>query len=263
MFFDTHAHYSPDDGPFQDWTGRAFDARVRRILLCATGWDETCFLQGCAAAAEGVFFAAGIHPQEAERESSHAPEEFRRFLADPRCLAVGEIGLDYYYTPESREAQKKLLAGFLDLALEADKPVIIHCRDREDRGPAYEDACELLKPFSDRGGRILLHAFSGSPEMLQLFLPAGAYFGVGGMLTFKKADNIRTVVSHMPMDRILLETDSPYLAPVPFRGKPNHPALLPYVASFLAAERGMTAEQIEELTTHNAETFFRLPSGED
>ena len=97
--------------------------------------------------------------------------------------------------------------------------------------------------------------------MLKLFLPAGAFFGVGGMLTFKKADNIRAVVAQMPLDRILLETDSPYLAPVPFRGKPNHPALLPHVAAFLASERGMATEQIETLTSHNAETFFRLPAG--
>ncbi len=262
MLFDTHAHYSEEDGPFDAWIQRAQNANVPFVLLCSSGWENSHLSKTCAESAENVYFAAGIHPQEAALAGERDYLEYAWFPAECRkCAAIGEIGLDYYYETAPREIQKRVFRDFLGMAREYKIPAVVHCRDQQDSGPAYEDAWELLAPFAERGGRFVLHAFAGSPEWQKRFESIGAMFGVGGMLTFKKADNIRQVVSQMSMDRIMLETDSPYLAPVPFRGKTNHPALVPYIAQALADLKGISAEEAEKITTENALNFFRIPKG--
>ena len=259
-FFDTHTHYSVEDGPFPEWYARAVSAGVPYMLICSSGWENTTLSASCAAFAPEIYFAAGIHPQEAgsEAEKLHSPAEYGTFTADPKCLAVGEIGLDYYYENAPASVQRELFESFLQLALATGKPAVIHCRDKGDTGPAYDHAWEHLKAFSGRGGRFILHAFSGSVTWLERFLELGACFGVGGMVTFKKAENIRELVRRMPLERILLETDAPYLAPVPYRGKPNHPALLPCTASAFACLRGLSEEEAARRTLENALRFFRL-----
>lgn len=261
--FDTHTHYSTEDGPFPEWYARAVSAGVPYMLICSSGWENTALSASCAALDPRIFFAAGIHPQEAgsEEEKVHAAEEYSVFTTDPKCAAVGEIGLDYYYENAPGSVQRELFESFLQLALSTGKPAVIHCRDKGDTGPAYDHAWEHLKPFSERGGRFVLHAFSGSVPWLERFLTLGAFFGVGGMVTFKKAENIRELVRRMPLDRILLETDAPYLAPVPHRGKPNHPALLPCTASAFASLRGLTEEEAAERTLENAIRFFGIGKG--
>ncbi|MBO4491658.1 MAG: TatD family hydrolase [Lentisphaeria bacterium] len=261
--FDTHTHYSGEDGPFPEWYARAAAAGVPYMLICSSGWENTALSKACAAHAPEISFAAGIHPQEAgsEAEKLHPAEDYAEFTADPKCAAVGEIGLDYYYENAPESVQRELFDSFLRLALTTGKPAVIHCRDKSDSGPAYEHAYEHLKAFSRRGGRFVLHAFSGSVPWLERFLELGAFFGVGGMVTFKKADNIRELVLRMPPDRILLETDAPYLAPVPHRGKPNHPALLPCTAAAFASLRGLTVEEAAELTLENAFRFLGIGKG--
>ena len=261
--FDTHTHYSAEDGPFPEWYARAVSSGVPCMLICSSGWENTLLSQSCAAFAPEIGFAAGIHPQEAgsEEEKLHSPAEYAVFTRDPKCLAIGEIGLDYYYENAPAAVQRALFDAFLRLALSSDKPAVIHCRDKGDTGPAYDHAWEHLKDFAGRGGRFVLHAFSGSVPWLERFLELGAFFGVGGMVTFKKAENIRELVRRMPLDRILLETDAPYLAPVPHRGKPNHPALLPCTASAFALLRGLTEEEAAEKTLENALRFFGMEKG--
>ena len=258
-FFDTHAHfYAPDDGDFAPWFQRAAEAGVTRVLLATSGWENTTDSANCANATKGAYFSAGIHPHEAETETSHDLRDYLTFLKQEKCVAAGEIGLDYYYEISGAEKQREVFETFLNLALECDKPAIIHCRDKADSGPAYDHAYEHLSAFAAKGGRFVLHSFAGSPQWVEKFDQLGAWFGVGGMVTFKAAENIRTIVRLMPTDRILMETDSPYLAPVPFRGKRNHPALMPNITETLALCQCRTAEEMAAIALDNALRFFRI-----
>lgn len=258
-FFDTHAHYSSaEDGEFALWFQRAADAGVTRVLLATSGWDNTSESAACANAVDGAYFSAGIHPHEAATETAHDHREYLTFLQQKKCVAAGEIGLDYFYDISPGKEQREVFETFLSLALECDKPAIIHCRDKADSGPAYDHAFEHLSAFADKGGRFVLHSFAGSPQWVKKFEKIGAGFGVGGMVTFKAAENIRTIVRLMPVDRIMMETDSPYLAPVPFRGKRNHPALMPNITETLALCQCRTAEEMAQITTDNALRFFGI-----
>lgn len=257
--FDTHAHLGDDGCPDEAaFYRRAEAAGVPWILLCGSDLDSSRRAAGFASHFERVFFAAGLHPLDVEKHPGEAAE-FEAFADAPRFVAVGEIGLDYYYEAETREKQLAVFRSFLDLALRLDRPAVVHTRDRDGGTTAYDDAYAILSDFAGAGGRFVLHSFAGSVADLERFAALGAYFGCGGMVTFKKADNIRSLALRYPEDRILLETDSPYLAPVPFRGKENHPEYLPWTARSLAALRGWSVERTASMTTANAKRFFRIP----
>ena len=182
--------------------------------------------------------------------------DFSCFRGHPKLAAVGELGLDYYYDSSPREQQKQVLEYFLTLALDWQLPVVIHIRDQENCDQAYFDAYERLKDFASGGSKMVIHCFSGTPEWAEKFLSLGAYLGVTGMVTFRKGDNIRELARLIPDDRLLLETDSPYLAPVPMRGNPNHPGWLYFVAKAVSECRGVTVSEILELTSGNARSFY-------
>lgn len=264
--FDTHFHYSTEDTPEQ--YQQAIQACLRetdgiplpeRLYLLANGGDyeESCRARDFARAIPDAWFAAGVHPHCAESDT-HPLTDFTPLLADPQCAAVGEIGLDYFYDQAPRKQQRQVLENFLELALQTSLPAVLHCRDREDEWGAYDDLYKALQPFADAGGRMVIHCFAGTPEWAEKFLALGASLGVTGMVTFSRADNIREVLRMIPDDRLLIETDAPYLAPVPHRGKPNTPGYLPLIAARIAREKGRSVEEIAQLTTANALTFFRL-----
>jgi len=165
----------------------------------------------------------------------------------PSLRALGEIGLDYYYSRETREAQLKLFGEQLELARTKDLPVVIHTRE------ADEDTVALLKEIPSRG---IIHCYTGTPEYAKRFLDLGFYISFSGIVTFRAADNVRASVKVVPDDRILIETDSPFLAPVPMRGQPNEPAFLRHTCEFLRTFRGMSAEDFAELTFSNAERIL-------
>ena len=257
--FDTHAHLGDDGCPDEaEFYRRAEEAGVPWILLCGSDLESSRRAAGFASRFRRVFFAAGLHPLDVEKSPGRA-EEFEAFADAPRFAAVGEIGLDYYYEAETRQRQLGVFRDFLELALRLDRPAVVHTRDKDGSSLAYDDAYALLSDFAGRGGRFVLHSFAGSLADLDRFAALGAFFGCGGMVTFKKADNIRALALRYPEDRLLLETDSPYLAPVPFRGKENHPCYLPWTARALAALRGWSTERTATLTTSNAKRFFRIP----
>ena len=257
--FDTHAHLGDDGCPDEAaFYRRAEAAGVPWILLCGSDLDSSRRAAGFASHFDRVSFAAGLHPLDVEKHPGEAAE-FEAFADAPRFVAVGEIGLDYYYEAETREKQLAVFRSFLDLALRLDRPAVVHTRDRDGSSLAYDDAYAILSDFAGAGGRFVLHSFAGSVADLERFAALGAYFGCGGMVTFKKADNIRALALRYPEDRILLETDSPYLAPVPFRGKENHPEYLPWTARSLAALRGWSVDRTASMTTANAKRFFRIP----
>ena len=251
MFFDTHAHY--DDG--------RFDADRESLLAALPGKGVGCVVNCGSDAASSrrslelaarfphVYAAAGIHPESAGEYTSDDLAAVERMLGEEKAVAVGEIGLDYHYEDAApRETQLELLRIQLRLAVEKNLPVVIH--DRE----AHADSLMAVKEVP--GLRGVFHCYSGSVEMAAELARLGWYFSFGGAVTFKNARKAPEVIASLPPERILLETDCPYLAPVPFRGKRCDSSLLPYTAAAIAAFRGVTAEEIELLTWRNACRFF-------
>ena len=175
---------------------------------------------------------------------------------DQQLAAVGELGLDYFYEQSEREVQRSVFAEFLELALQWRRPAIVHIRDKEESSAAYEDAEALLRDFSAAGGSFVVHCFAGTPAEAETFLAMGGYLGVTGMVTFRRAENIREVLKLIPDERLLIETDSPYLAPVPHRGAQNHPGYLGLIAARVAEVRGCSTPELAALTFQNACRFF-------
>ncbi|MBR2508866.1 MAG: TatD family hydrolase [Lentisphaeria bacterium] len=260
IFFDTHYHHKEGvDFAAEIAVFRAEMAANDKLCMITLGGSltESIVAQKVANSAENVWFCAGVHPHCAAEFLSQGGD-FDELENDPKCCAVGEIGLDYFYDFSDEESQKKVFAYFLERALAKNMPAVIHVRDKDDSVKAYEDAYDLLSVFAAKGGRFELHSYAGNIEFLEKFSNLGAYFSVNGMVTFKKADNIRMNLQKMPLDRLLIETDSPYLAPVPHRGKENRPVLVQFVAQKAADELQMSLADFCELTAKNAEKFFNI-----
>ncbi len=232
-----------------------------RMLACGGDYVESLRSQAFAEMIPEACCAVGVHPHQAAEYLANRAD-FRIFRDKPKVVAIGELGLDYYYETSAPCAQQQVLEEFLDLALEWDLPAVIHLRDKDGAEQVYEDAYRLLEAFARRGGRFEIHSFAGTPGWAERFLALGAYCGVNGMVTFKRADNIRAGLQAIPLERLLLETDSPYLAPVPHRGEQNHPGFLPLIAARTAAEKGVSTEELAQITTANGMLFFRLPETE-
>ena len=270
--FDTHFHFSGDTTPAEYLN--LVDADMARagersgltetpeLWLVSVGGDylESVRAKAFASVTPRCFFAAGVHPHEAAAFLAER-RDFAVFRDDPKLVAAGELGLDYYYELSDRAAQRQVFAEFLDLALSWDRPAIVHLRDRDGAEDAYREGAELLEPFARRGGRFVIHCYAGSREYMDRFLGMGAYVGVTGMATFRAAENIRAMLAAIPDDRLLIETDSPYLAPVPFRGSANTPGMLPLVAAEAARVRGTTVDELALLTWRNACEFYRIDGG--
>ncbi len=268
QLFDTHFHF------YGEVSAQAYIENVRlelrspkqlaagevdTLLLNAVGGDylESCRAREFAHNTPDAVYSCGVHPHQAENFLAQK-EDFSCFRGDPLLKAVGELGLDYFYDYSDREAQRKVFGEFLALALEWDLPAIVHIRDKEDTFDAYSDAYSMLEPFASAGGRFVIHCYAGNQHWAEKFLAAGARFGVTGMVTFKKAQNIRENLKYIPLDRLFIETDSPYLAPIPHRGKENHPGYLIHVAAAAAAEYGMSTEEFAKVTTGNGKVFFGI-----
>jgi TatD DNase family protein len=244
---DTHAHLEACAGPVHEIVERAYEAGVERILAVGSTID-TCRIALAAADAEaGVFAILGIHPHEADREGRRL-DELRPLLAHPRAVAVGEIGLDFYRDRAPRDRQLALFEAELDLAAELGKPVVIHSRAADD------ETADALQGF---GGNVVLHCFS-SPALLPVALERGYYVSFAGNVSFPNASELRLAASQVPADRILAETDSPYLAPLPVRGRPNEPANVMHTLAALAGARGEDPAELEAQIDANASTAFRL-----
>ena len=252
MYFDTHAHY--DD--------KAFDADRRELLsaLPASGVDAVidpgCDLSSSAQArglAEEfpyIYFAAGIHPEELSGLPADWISQITRIADSPKCVAIGEVGLDYYWDVSQKELQKRIFEAQLVLANSLDLPVIIH--DRE----AHGDCFEIVSRHRENRG--VFHCYSGSAEMASELLKMGWYLGFDGPITYKNARKAVEVLTITPLDRILIETDSPYLSPVPMRGKRNDSGNLRYVVDKIAEVKGISPEEVAFATSQNAKILFRL-----
>ena len=266
--FDTHFHFDGKE-TFAEFLRRTYDdlalaaenfnCKPEKVLMLCAGSDfeESCRAKKFADNAGEVFFAAGIHPHAAAGYLQ-TPQDFSIFKDQKKLLAVGEIGLDYFYDFSDQTSQKKVLEEFLALALAWDKPAMLHLRDKDDSRQVYDDALAMLADFSAAGGRFVIHCYAGNAADAEKFLAMGGFFGVTGMYTFKAANNIREAIAVIPDERLLIETDSPYLAPVPFRGRSNTPGMVALVAQSLGASRQMTPEKAAEIFTANGRRFYRI-----
>jgi TatD DNase family protein len=244
---DTHAHLEAGADPAHKLVERARSAGVTRILAVGSTVETCRAALATAEAEEGVFAIIGIHPHEAASEGDRL-EELRPLLTHPRCVAVGETGLDFYRDHAPRDRQLALFEAELDLATELDKPVVIHTRAAD--GPT----ADALQRF---GGTVVLHCFS-SPSLLPVALDRGYYVSFAGNVTFPNASELRLAATQVPADRILAETDTPYLAPQPMRGRPNEPAYVQHTLAALAAARGEDAAELEARIEVNAAAAFGL-----
>ena len=252
MFFDTHAHYDDNrfDADRDELLAAMPAAGVGYILV--PGCDVRSSERALALAErwDFIYAAVGIHPEDMGGCLEDDLTRIAELTTRKRCVAVGEIGLDYYWDAEHKEEQKALFARQLELALERDLPVIVH--DRE----AHGDCLELVSRYE--GLRGVFHCFSGSAEMAELLLKRGWYLGFDGPITYKNARRALEVLALCPLDRMLLETDSPYLSPVPMRGRRNDSRNLCYIAQTIAEVKGVMPEEIAAATAENGKRLFGI-----
>ncbi len=254
MIFDTHAHYDDE----------AFDTD-RQELLESFSWNEIGYVVNVSfdlASSEKtialtrqypfVYGAVGVHPNDVAKITSADMVLLRQMALENKIVAIGEIGLDYYYPEPERELQKSWFVKQMELARELKMPIVVHSRD------AAKDTVDLMQEMyaAEIGG--VVHCFSYSKEVAREILDMGFYIGIGGVVTFKNARKLREALEEIPLDRIVLETDSPYLAPEPFRGQRNSSLNLPYVVKAIAEIKGTTCEEVTEVTEQNAKTLYRI-----
>lgn len=249
--FDSHAHY--DDARFSEDVCDLLDTLpekgVSGVISCGVNAESTRFAQALAQKYDYIYAAAGFHPLNLEDVPENAETVLRELLKDPKTVAIGEIGLDYHYEKESRTEQLALFEMQLRLAKELDLPVIVH--DRE----AHDDTLRLLKEIQPTG---VVHCFSGSVEMAKEILKLDMYIGLGGAVTFKNAVKPVEVAAMVPAERLLLETDAPYMTPVPFRGKRCDSSLIAYTAARIAEIRGVDTRALCTQTEINTRRLFRI-----
>ncbi|HEX8719761.1 MAG TPA: TatD family hydrolase [Pyrinomonadaceae bacterium] len=257
MFVDSHAHIDGEefDADRDEVVARAREAGVRAILNVGTGDPHGGNFERALAVAqkyEGVYFAVGVHPHDAKLYDDAAERRVADLLrGGTRAVALGEIGLDYHYDHSPRDVQREVFARQLRLAQSLSLPVIIHSRE------ADEETLKILRAEyagAARGG--VMHCFGGGPDLAQGALALGFHISFAGNVTFKKADALREVASTVPPDRLLVETDCPYLAPVPHRGRRNEPAYVVETARFLASLRGVGHEELGRATSENFARLF-------
>ncbi|MGM9521884.1 MAG: TatD family hydrolase [Oscillospiraceae bacterium] len=252
MFFDTHAHYDDEkfDADRDELLASMEAAGVELIVDPASDIASAEKARGIAERFAFVYFAAGVHPHEAQAAAPEYLHRVRELAAHPKCVAIGEIGLDYHYDFSPRDVQRQVLEEQLCLAEELNKPVIIHERE------ACADCMDIL--HRHRGLRGVVHCYSGSWETARELLDMGWYISFTGAVTFKNARRPVEVVSKLPLDRLMIETDSPYMAPVPCRGERNSSLLLHFIAERIAEIRGVTTEEIARATAENGRRFFNI-----
>ena len=278
-YTDTHAHYfdrkfDPNPHNFNDkfnkyggadtlLTDPDFLSKVAAVINVGTNLQNSRTAVDMAGKYPYMAAAVGIHPEDAQGLPDGTPLDpekelsaLRAWVSDParrkadKIVAIGEIGFDYHWQPMDKELQRAFFEGQMQIAADTGLPVIIH--DREAHGDSFE---VILKYPTVKG---VFHAYGGSAEMARELTRRGWYIGFGGVATFKNAERVRSVVASVELSKLLLETDCPYMAPVPFRGKLNHSGLIPHIAEVIAPLRGLTVEELAEVTSRNAEALFGL-----
>lgn len=257
MLIDTHAHidYKDFDSDRDQIIERAKQAGVHSLIQIALGPDTEKIEKAYQLIQNhpSFYMAVGLHPHDADQYTPEIHEVIRSYLQMTRVVALGEIGLDYHYDNSERGNQRNCFSSLMDLAIEEKKPICIHTRE------AFDDTLGLTQQkdiFQKVGG--VIHCFTGNASQAKAFLDLGAFISFSGIVTFPKATEIQDAVKVVPLDRILIETDCPFLAPVPYRGKRNEPSFLTEVAKTVASLKGISVNELAQITSNNAKGLFRL-----
>ena len=254
MIFDSHAHY--DDAQFDDdrmdVLSHLKDAGVAKVVNISNGWDDLLKTLELIKQVPFLYGTVGIHPCKVSELNDERMEQMRDFCSGDKIVAVGEIGLDYYWMSDPKEVQKEWFIRQLRLAKEVNLPVVIHSRD------ASQDTFDIMKAehAGTTGG--VIHCYSGSVEMAREYVKMGYFLGIGGVVTFKNSKTLKKVAAEIPLEHIVIETDCPYLAPTPYRGKRNSSAYLPMVVEEIARLRGISPEEVERVTYENALRLYSI-----
>ena len=250
--FDTHAHYADSafDDDRKEILERLPSQGIELVMLASAGIEDTIINSELASEYGYIYAAAGVHPENEDNTPENYIDIVRNTIkSNPKIKAVGEIGLDYHYDGYDRDRQILLFTQQLELAQELELPVIVHSRE------AWEDTMEILKKYRPRG---VVHCFSGSAEIAAEILKLGMYIGFTGVLTFKNAKKAIRAVEAIPADRLLLETDCPYMAPVPFRGKRCDSSMIPYTAEKMAEIKGFSTQEMIDIACTNGKKLFDI-----
>ena len=253
MIFDSHAHYDSShfDEDRHELLSSMQENGVGTIVNSGADWDSVTEVVELAQQYPFVYAAVGLHPDEVGSLNEERFAYLKTQCQKEKVVAVGEIGLDYYWDNEAHDVQKKWFIRQLELARELDLPGIIHSRD------AAEDTMKIMKEHA-QGLRGVIHCFSYSKELAREYVKMGFHIGVGGVVTFKNGKKLKEIVEEIPLDRILLETDCPYLAPVPFRGKRNSSVYIKYIAEEIATIKGITYDDVVAQTEQNGKMLFGI-----
>lgn len=252
MIIDTHCHLDDEsfDSDFKQTLERATSAGIEKIVIPGASINDLPKAAKISQNHENIYFAAGIHPYHTDELDISILDEYAK---SPKCVAIGECGLDYYRLPESgideyKSRQKEVFAAQIELAIKHKKPIIIHARE------ANEDCYSMLKERQNELVGGIMHCFNASPIFLDL--SENFYYGIGGVLTFKNEKKLGEILPKIPKERLLIETDAPYLAPVPKRGGRNEPAFCAFVRDKMSEILGIPSDEIEQITSQNAKRLF-------
>ena len=254
MLIDTHSHIDMENykDRFEEVLQTAKEYGVEKIVI--PGVEPSGFerILSLCEKYENIYGAVGIHPEEVNYFDENSEKLLKEYLKHEKIIAVGEIGLDYYWDKSQTAKQKEIFEKQILIAKEAKKPVLVH--DRE----AHQDTFEILKKTNAAEIGVVMHCFSGSPEFAAECVKEGFYIALGGVTTFKNAKKAKEVAKTVPLDRLLLETDAPYMTPVPYRGKENQPAYVKFVAQEIANLRNISFEEVAKATTENAQRLLKI-----
>lgn len=249
---DTHSHINMIKGlSLDEIIKNAFDNGIDKIIVPSAYPADMENIMDLVNKYDNVYGMLGIHPSEVKSWDDSFIEKIKNYAKNSKIAAIGEIGLDYYWDKSFNDLQKEVFIKQIKLANELNLPIDIH--DRE----AHKDTYDIIQEHNN-GSKVIMHCFSGSVEFTRECVKAGFYLGIGGVVTFKNAIKMKEVAKDIPLERILLETDAPYLTPVPFRGKENQPAYVKYVSEEIASLRGISVEEVAQITTENAKTVFNI-----
>lgn len=249
---ETHCHldYLKDD-ELKVILNKSLEHCIEKIVTIAVAPNNLQKVRELTTVHDMIYGTQGIHPHEAKEITEETLQEIRQHINNDKIVAVGEIGLDYYYGKSPREVQIEMFEKQLQIAVDNNKPVVIHTRDADD------DTIAVLKNFSSTlKNKGVIHSFTSSLELSKFCLAEGFHLGFNGIITFKNAENVREVLRECPIERILVETDAPFLTPVPYRGKENAPFYLPFVAEKIAQEKNLDLQEVLKITKENALNLF-------
>ncbi|MCQ2958244.1 MAG: TatD family hydrolase [Candidatus Gastranaerophilales bacterium] len=253
-FIDTHSHIDMEEFQenFSEMLDKCKEVGVEKVIIPGVNVEDTKRIIDLIDKYDNLYALVGLHPEEASKWNDESLDYFREVSKHKKVLGIGEIGLDYYWDKGNIELQREVLIKQIELAKEINKPIVIHDRD------AHMDTMRILKETNAKEVGVVLHCFSGSVEFLNECINEGFYISLGGVVTFKNAHKPKEIAKAVPLDRLFLETDAPYMTPVPYRGTTNYPYYIPLIAQQIAELRGITVEEVAKVTTENALRFFNI-----